>query len=82
MFHPFTWSLGSNMFQLLIHRRRYRCGDFSDEPGVLVELNGCNNCGQQQGQSFLGQTTLKDPCPDCVESRRWYKNKEGKWMKA
>lgn len=46
------------------------------------EYENCGNCGTVRHTSYLGQTTKKDPCADCVDNGLWFKNEDGAWKKA
>ena len=66
------------MCQRLISTIEHRCGHRIDSPGSVIELNGCNNCGNVQSTRHLGKTTKRDPCPDCIANGVWVKT-DGKW---
>jgi hypothetical protein len=54
------------MCKELVPRITYICGDTLDEPAFLIEWEDCGNCGQMKaGPDYLGQTTKREPCPDC-----------------
>lgn len=59
------------MCQELIAQRKHVCRDVVDEPAVVLEWNGCGNCGQIVKTQYLGGTTLRTPCDDCQDSGAW-----------
>ena len=44
-----------------------------DQLGTLYEYENCGNCGTVQHSAYLGQTTKKGPCEDCIENGIWVK---------
>lgn len=70
------------MCKELISKTRCICGHVIDEPGVLIEFDGCGKCNVKKGQSSqMGQSTKKVPCDDCQVSQKWIKNDSNKWVK-
>lgn len=65
----------------MVSKLMHRCRHVVETPGDLVELDGCGNCGVVQKTNWCGQTTKRDPCPDCIANGVWIKV-EGKWEKA
>jgi hypothetical protein len=69
------------MCQKLIETTEHLCRDRIDSPGRILELDGCKNCGIIQKTQYLGKSTKRDPCPDCIAKGTWVKI-DGKWKKA
>lgn len=60
-----------------IHFCRHRV----EQPGVLVPHDECDGCGIIKATGHFGQTTKRDPCPDCIANGVYVKV-NGKWEKA
>jgi len=61
------------MCEELIPRTKHRYGYVVDQTRTCKEYENCGNCGIVKHTSYLGQTTKKDPCTDCVENGLWVK---------
>lgn len=69
------------MCQRLMTRIVHRCQHVIDSPGDVVEYNNCGKCGNIVKTSYLGQTTRRDPCLDCISRGVWVQV-NGTWQKA
>lgn len=69
------------MCQKLIDTIEHLCRHRVDSPGRIRELNGCNNCGIIQKTEYLGKTTKRDPCDDCIDNGTYVKS-NGVWKRA
>jgi len=65
------------MCEELIPRTKHRCGHVVDQSGTRKEYENCGDCGTVKHTLYLGQTTKKDPCADCVENELWVKDEDG-----
>ncbi|EER37832.1 predicted protein [Histoplasma capsulatum H143] len=71
----------NNMCQRLMTRIVHRCHHVIDSLGDIVEYQDCGNCGTVVKTSYLGQTTKRDPCPDCIARGAWVKV-QGQWQRV
>ena len=64
----------------IISTTEHRCGHRIDQAGSLIAQLGCGNCGKINKTEYLGRTTKKIPCDDCIANGEWVKNARNKWV--
>lgn len=71
------------MCKSVIPEVKYTCGHRDrDAPETLIPWNGCGGCGvKKAGPEYLGATTKRVPCDDCIADGKYVKDAAGKWTR-
>lgn len=69
------------MCKQTLDRTVYLCRHMVESPGIVLPHDGCGGCGTIKATGYFGQTTKRDPCPDCIANGIYVKV-SGKWQKA
>ena len=65
----------------MLDKTVYLCRHIVESPGVVLPHDECGSCGIIKATGYFGQTTKRDPCPDCIANGVYVKV-NGKWQKA